>query len=313
MSAFAEQKAPEKRTRARGRVLLVSDHEQINLVARLEAQGIDVVGVSTGTAAIISLQRSRPHLVVANPSATGLSVSELAKMLEQSDNGVPLVLAGSMPANHENRLAALSEGAFDYFELPRETDLLIKRSEQLIAIRQRIEKLRADADLDALTGLANRRRFRVALVREVERWRRYSVPCALLILDIDHLKDINDRFGHPTGDLVIKHVANTLSEVSRDNDAAARLGGEEFALLLAGIDVEKAAAAAERLREAISRRPVEEVGSVTVSIGVAGCPASGTAERTLYAASDQALYVAKNGGRNRVAVAPLIQEKLPGV
>jgi diguanylate cyclase (GGDEF)-like protein len=313
MSAFAERKIPEKKTRARGRVLLVNDHEQPDLVARLEGQGIDVVGVSTGTAAIISLQRSRPHLVVANPAATGLSVSELAKMLEQSDNGVPLVLAGSLPANYENRLAALGEGAFDYFELPRETDLLIKRSEQLIAIRQRIEKLRADADLDALTGLANRRRFRVALVREVERWRRYSVPCALLILDIDHLKHINDKFGHPTGDLVIKQVANTLSEVSRDNDAAARLGGEEFALLLAGIDVEKAAAAAERLREVISRRPVEEVGRITVSIGVAGCPANGTAERTLYAASDQALYVAKNGGRNRVAVAPPMQEKLPGV
>src|SRR6185503_388920 len=126
--------------------------------------------VSTGTAAIVSLQRSRPHLVVANPTATGLSVSELAKMLEQSDNGVPLVLAGALPATHANRLAALTEGAFDYFELPGELDLLVKRSEQLIAIRQKIEKLRADADLDALTGLANRRRFRVALVREVERW-----------------------------------------------------------------------------------------------------------------------------------------------
>jgi len=313
MSAYAEKRIPEKRTRTRGRVLLVSDHDQPTLVSMLEARGIDVVGVSTGTAAIISLQRSRPHLVVANPTATGLSVSELAKMLEQSDNGVPLVLAGALPATHANRLAALTEGAFDYFELPGELDLLVKRSEQLIAIRQKIEKLRADADLDALTGLANRRRFRVALVREVERWRRYRMPCALLILDIDHLKHINDKFGHPAGDLVIKHVANTLSEVSRDNDAAARLGGEEFALLLAGIEVDKAAAAAERLREVISRRPVDGVGTVTVSIGVAGCPANGTAERTLYAASDQALYVAKNGGRNRVAVAPPMQEKLPGV
>jgi diguanylate cyclase (GGDEF)-like protein len=108
-------------------------------------------------------------------------------------------------------------------------------------------------------------------------------------------------------------VAQTLSDVSRDNDTAARLGGEEFALLLACIDVEKAGAAAERLREVISRRPVEGVGHVTVSIGVAGCPASGTDERTLYAASDEALYVAKNGGRNRIAIAPLLQEKLPGV
>jgi diguanylate cyclase (GGDEF)-like protein len=112
---------------------------------------------------------------------------------------------------------------------------------------------------------------------------------------------------------VIKQVARILSEVSRDNDTAARLGGEEFGLLLAGIDVEKAAAAAERLREVICRRTVEGVGVATVSIGVAGCPASGNDERSLYAASDQALYVAKNGGRNRVSIAPLLQEKLPGV
>jgi len=234
-------------------------------------------------------------------------------MLEQSDNGVPLVLAGSAPATRETRMAALCDGAFDYFELPVEVDLLVKRIEQLIALRQKIERLRADADLDALTGLANRRRFRVALVREVERWRRYNVPCALLLLDIDLLKVINDKFGHPAGDAVIRQIAQILSEVSRDNDTAARLGGEEFALLLAGIEVEKAAAAAERLREVISRRVVDGVGHVTVSIGVAGCPASGTAERTLYSASDEALYVAKNGGRNRIAVAPLMQEKLPGV
>jgi diguanylate cyclase (GGDEF)-like protein len=313
MSAYAEKRSAEKSARSRGRVLLVMDEKQPDLVNRLQAKGIEVVGVSTGTAAIVSLQRSRPHLVIANPSATGLSVSELAKMLEQSDNGVPLVLAGGMPATYESRMAALSEGAFDYFELPKELDLLVKRSEQLIALRQRIERLRADADLDALTGLANRRRFRVALVREVERWRRYGVPCALLLLDIDHLKLINDHFGHPAGDLVIKQVAQTLSEVLRDNDTAARMGGEEFALLLAGIDIDKAAIAAERLREALSKRAVEGVGYVTVSIGVAGCPASGTAERTLYAASDEALYVAKNGGRNRVAVAPPLQEKLPGV
>jgi two-component system cell cycle response regulator len=313
MSAHAKKRLAERSARSKGRVLLITDDEQPALVKLLSQKGIDVVGVSTATAAIVSLQRSRPHLVVANPLAAGLTVSELARMLDQSDDGIPLVLAGSLPATHDNRLAALSDGAIDYFELPAELDLLVKRSEQLILLRQKIDRLRADADLDSLTGLANRRRFRVALVREVERWRRYNVPCALLLLDIDHLKKINDKFGHPAGDLVIRQVAQTLTEVSRDNDTAARLGGEEFALLLAGIDVEKAGAAAERLRDVLSRKTVEGVGPVTVSIGVAACPASGTAERTLYSASDKALYVAKNAGRNRVAVAPPMQDKLPGV
>ena len=168
-------------------------------------------------------------------------------------------------------------------------------------------------DLDALTGLANRRRFRVALKQEVERWRRYRIPCALLMLDIDHLKRINDQFGHPAGDAVIRQIAQTLKEVSRDNDTAARLGGEEFALLLAGVDLQKAAVAAERLKAVLSGRRVEEVGTVTVSIGVASCPENATSERALYSASDSALYVSKNSGRDRVSVAPPLQEKLPGV
>jgi diguanylate cyclase (GGDEF)-like protein len=313
MSAHGKKKITDRSARSKGRVLLIADHEQATLIELLAAKGIDVVGVSTAAAAMVSLQRARPHLVVANPKATGLRVNELSKMLDQTDDGIPLILAGSMAATHEKRLQAVSSGAFDYFELPAEIELLVKRSEQLIQLRQKIDRLRAEADLDSLTGLANRRRFRVALIREVERWKRYGAPCALLLIDIDHLKKINDKFGHPAGDLVIRQVAQTLSEVSRDNDTAARLGGEEFALLLASTDVGKASSAAERLREVLSRKTVEGVGSVTVSIGVAGCPTSGTADRTLYLASDQALYVAKNGGRNRIAVAPPLQDTLPGV
>jgi diguanylate cyclase (GGDEF)-like protein len=296
-----------------GRVLLITDEDLDSYVNALGSRGIEVVDVSSGTAAFVSLQRSRPHVVVASPSAQGLRVNELGRMLALSDDGIPLVLAGSEPATIEKRRAALASGAFDYFELPGELELLVERTDQLVTLRLRIDRLRADADLDYLTGLANRRRFRVALTREVERWRRYGVPCALLMLDIDHLKTINDKFGHPTGDMVIRQIARTLAKVSRDNDTAARLGGEEFALLLAGINGEKGAAAAERLREVLKSEQVEGVGPVTVSIGVAACPASANSERSLYSASDRALYVAKNAGRDRVELAPLLQELLPGV
>lgn len=314
MSARAERRNTAKTTdRSRGRVLLIADDDQTRFVEAVTARGINVVGVANGTAALVSLQRSRPHLVVANPSARGLRIRELARMLAQSDEGIPLVLIGSQPATVELRHAALLEGAFDYFELPFEFELLIERTQQLVVLRQTIDRLRADADLDALTGLANRRRFRVALAREVERWRRYRVPCALLMLDIDHLKRINDQFGHPAGDAVIRQIAQTLKEVSRDNDTAARLGGEEFGLLLAGVDLQRAAAAAERLRTVLGGKRVDGVGTVTVSVGVASCPENATSERTLYAASDRALYVSKNSGRDRVSVAPPLQEKLPGV
>jgi diguanylate cyclase (GGDEF)-like protein len=314
MTAHAHRrKVNAAQNRNRGRVLLISDEDHSFLNETLSGKNIDVVGVATGTAALISLQRTRPHLVIVNPLARGLHIAEFSKMLAQSEDGIPLLLAGAEPATLERRRDAMLHGAFDYFQLPAEFDLLVERIQHLIILRQRIDTLRAVGDLDHLTDLANRRRFRVALKREVERWHRYNAPCALLLVDIDYMKQINDRFGHPAGDAVIRQIAHTLKEVSRDNDTAARLGGEEFALLLAGTDCARAAAAAERLREVIRQRTVDVVGTVTVSIGVAAIPDSATSERALYKAGDDALYVAKNGGRDRVAVAPLLQEKLPGV
>jgi diguanylate cyclase (GGDEF)-like protein len=233
-----------------------------------------------------------------------MSTQELARMLGQSQDGVPLILVGDEASTLELRQEAMSAGAFDYFQIPAEVELLILSATRLVTLRQTMDRLRGEADLDSLTGLANRRRFRGALSREVERWRRYEAPCALLLLDIDHMKAINDTFGHPAGDLVIRGIADTLIRVSRDNDTAARLGGEEFALLFAGIDDTKAVLAANRLRAILAEQLIEDVGNITVSIGVAACPAHANSDRTLYEASDAALYVAKNEGRNRVAVAP---------
>jgi diguanylate cyclase (GGDEF)-like protein len=300
-------------SRDRGRVLLVTEDQNNVPTSLFESSGLGVVGVSTGAAALVSLQRSRPHLVIADSAVEGITARELGRMLAQGGEGLPLLLVGTDDSTTERRQMALALGAFDYFQMPNEAELMATRAAQLVNLQQTLERLRTEADLDFLTGLANRRRFRAALSNEVERWRRYGLPCALLLLDIDNMKGINDRFGHPAGDLVIRHVANVLAEVSRDNDTPARLGGEEFALLLSTINDEKAAQAAERLRQALADHTIPNVGQITVSIGVGACPAHATSERSLYSASDRALYVAKNEGRNRIAVAPLLQEKLPGV
>lgn len=314
MKASPQKEKPASvSTRERGRVLIISDESPTSLVEPITSAGFELVSVCTGSAAPVSLRKTRPQIVIANNAIKGISTGELARMLSQTQDGVPLILVGTAASTFGRRWTAMSEGAADYFQVPAEIELLLLRTAQMVAIRQTMDRLRSEADLDHLTGLANRRRFRVALAREVERWRRYGVPCALLLLDIDHMKAINDRFGHPSGDLVIRTVANTLTEVSRDNDTAARLGGEEFALLLANISAERAATAAERLRTVLAERTLDEVGTITVSIGVAACPAHANSERALYTASDRALYVAKNEGRNRIAVAPLMQEKLPGV
>ena len=221
-------------------------------------------------------------------------------MFGQSPDGVPLLLVGDEAATAKQRQAAMSAGAFDYFQVPAEVELLILSATRLVTLQQTMERLRGESDLDHLTGLANRRRFRVALSREVERWRRYGTPCALLLLDIDHMKLINDTHGHPTGDLVIRDLANILIKVSRENDTAARLGGEEFALLLAGIDDTKAVLAANRLRSILAERQIERVGNSTVSIGVAACPAQADSERPFMR---RGRPLTSGKGCNRVAVA----------
>jgi diguanylate cyclase (GGDEF)-like protein len=306
MSATAQVNSASTRagTREQGRVLLVTDEPSALHRLALEEAGFAIVGVAGSTAALVALHRARPHVIIADANLKGISAEELTHKLAQAQDGVPLILVGEDVAGAARREAALAMGAFDYCQLPAELSLLVARVGQLVEIRQAMDRLHALADRDYLTGLANRRRFRTALGQEVERWRRYRVPCALLLVDIDFLKRINDAHGHSAGDVVIRHIASALLELSRDNDTTARLGGEEFALLLAGADDAKALAAAERVRAVVSAEPLETIGTVTVSLGVASCPVHATSERTLYAASDAALYRAKREGRNRSSVAP---------
>lgn len=274
--------------------------------ALLEDAGFAVVGVAGGAAAVVALRQTRPHIIVADVNLKGITAEELTRMLARMQEGPPLVLVGATAATLEQRASSLAAGAFDYFQVPTEVPLLLARAAQLIKLRLAMDRLRAEAERDYLTGLANRRYFRTALGQELERWRRYSVPCSLLMLDIDFMKRINDTHGHSAGDVVILHIATALKDLSRDNDTTARLGGEEFALLLAGADDARAIAAAERLRHDVSAAQVEGIGTVTVSLGVASCPAHATNERSLYAASDAALYRAKSEGRNCTALAPAI-------
>lgn len=290
--------------RDQGRLLLVADDPRVAAyAAALEEAGFTVAGVSGGARALVALQRARPHVVVADVGLKGIRATELARMLSEAQDAVPVVLAGVEDATQRLRLEALEAGASDYFQLPSDLPLLVARARQLVSLMLTIERLRAEADRDYLTGLANRRRFRKALGQEVERWRRYRIPCSLLMLDVDYMKRINDAHGHPAGDRVIRLVASALTELSRDNDTAARLGGEEFALLLAGVGSEKALVAAERLRIAVATQPLEDIGVVTISVGVASCPDNARTERELFGTSDAALYRAKQEGRNMTVVA----------
>ncbi|MFQ3664217.1 MAG: diguanylate cyclase [Chloroflexaceae bacterium] len=166
------------------------------------------------------------------------------------------------------------------------------------------------ATLDALTGVANRRHFFDLARREVERAERYHHPLSLLMIDVDHFKQLNDTYGHITGDQVLRAIAARLRESLRQNDVVGRFGGEEFMVLLPETGREQALQVAERLREAIGGRPVaadERAICVSVSIGVVscGCGTSPLTIEQLLKDADEALYVAKRRGRNQIQAAPL--------
>jgi diguanylate cyclase (GGDEF)-like protein len=167
---------------------------------------------------------------------------------------------------------------------------------------------RTAASMDPLTGMFNRRGFAEATSRVIEREANAGRPVTVLIFDIDHFKSINDRFGHPAGDEILKLFATVVLNTLRISDLSGRIGGEEFAALLP-CSLEEGVIAAERVREAFADSGiVVEEGPVdtTVSIGVAGGPA-GTELEVLLASADTALYQAKRSGRNRVEAA----EELP--
>jgi diguanylate cyclase (GGDEF)-like protein/PAS domain S-box-containing protein len=162
-------------------------------------------------------------------------------------------------------------------------------------------ELKRLATIDPLTGTHNRRALENAVQLELERMQRYGEPFSLLLLDIDHFKAINDRFGHQAGDRVLVELSRCVGDELRTVDVLSRWGGEEFAVLLPNTDIEQARQVAEKLRQQIATLSFPAVGRVTSSFGVAQCQPDETADE-LFRRADQALYAAKSAGRNRVCV-----------
>ncbi|GEM_PF-6158401 len=176
----------------------------------------------------------------------------------------------------------------------------VQRSRAEAALREANARLETLAATDFLTGLWNARVFHERLEEEWAESRRSGRPLSLALLDLDDFKGYNDAFGHPAGDEALRRVAAIVRNEARRYDVAARLGGEEFALLMPGTDAEQAQKAAERVRAAVAgwRWPLR---AVTTSVGVATMEAEMERPQALYLAADRALYGAKGGGRNRVA------------
>ncbi|MBR1616620.1 diguanylate cyclase, partial [bacterium] len=183
-------------------------------------------------------------------------------------------------------------------------NLFARQIELAITIANLFETVKKQAVTDHLTNMFNRRFFEDALHREATRSLRTKQPFCLIGLDLDHLKQINDTYGHSMGDKAIQTIASVIHNTSRSVDIASRYGGEEFFIILPGIDARGATIAAERLRKRIEQTPVEGIeGGITASLGVACFIEQTTNIDELFEMCDKAMYNSKQNGRNRVTLA----------
>ncbi|MGY1729333.1 diguanylate cyclase [Geodermatophilus sp. SYSU D01062] len=254
----------------------------------------------------------RPLHDVAGPRAVGVLLSTERRdghRVAEVRPGVWLDVRDSAVADPRGRALGRILVVRDVSEQQRRQLAVERLNRQLAEQVEVIERLRAvlaeEAVRDPLTGLHNRRHLDRALEADLAR-RPRTGQLSLLVVDVDHFKAVNDRFGHASGDRVLLGVAGTLAAAVREGDTAARLGGEEFVVVLPGAGREQALARAEQVRrEVAATRHLldgEDVG-VTVSVGVAVCPADGTSAAALLEAADRALYTAKATGRDRVVAA----------
>ena len=186
--------------------------------------------------------------------------------------------------------------------------LFAKQIEMAITIADLFQAVREQAVTDALTGLYNRRYFEEALEKEVQRAKRQKQPFSIIGIDLDYLKKINDTYGHTFGDLAIKTIADVLKSNARSVDVPARIGGEEFNVLLPGINSEGAMIAAERIRKSIEAVEIDTIGHITGSLGVATYFEHSEDVEELLELTDQAMYTSKRNGRNRVTIAELVSD-----
>jgi len=219
----------------------------------------------------------------------------------------PLVHAGNFKAG----LCLVSsdrESPFPEKDMHMVTDLA-DRVAVVVSHAELFAQVERQAVTDPMTGLFNRRYFTEQLTKEIDRYQRFGHPFSYIIVDLDYLKKINDSLGHHFGDAAIKHIANVMKRSVRDVDTVGRFGGEEFVVLLPETAHENARMVANRICAAIRSKPVEGIGVITASLGLATFPQDAQDKDKLQELADQALYLAKHRGRNQVC--SVIEDLIP--
>jgi two-component system, cell cycle response regulator len=306
---------------ASARILIVDDHEDnVELLrARLEARGYSTVSASDGQQALDAVEAEPPDLILLDVMMPKVSGTEVARRIKANRQlpFIPIIMQTALDST-QHKVEGLDAGADDYITKPINfaelearvrAQLRIKMLQEEVerqrrALEEMNEQLRHTSQTDALTGLDNRRHLQERLDEQFEHARRLSEPFSVLMCDLDKFKSVNDTYGHLVGDEVLKQLADILTAQAREIDHIGRYGGEEFMLLLPGTVADAGVTFAERVRRAVEAHVFTFEGGTlrrTMSSGVAGWPHPRI--RTcdeLVKAADDALYVAKERGRNRV-------------
>jgi diguanylate cyclase (GGDEF)-like protein len=290
------------------KVLLVDDNADKRqlLTVALETAGYSVHTAEDGVEGLAAVESLQPDLIITDVMMPRMDGYEMARRVRANPatRFIPIIIQTSMRGAAEDARRGAEVGALGYITDPTDLGLLLARARTLLDFKNYLDSCEEAAFTDHLTGLANRRRFERQLSREVARTRRYGRPFCLLLVDIDHFKLVNDTHGHDAGDEALRRLANTLQAGTRGIDTAARIGGEEFALILPETDRARGLEVAERLRQEVRETDIPLAGHITVSVGLAECADAFCDARTLYTAADAALYEAKRAGRDRVHCAP---------
>ena len=286
-------------------ILVVDDNpDKLSLLeAALCLAGYRVTTATDGDEALAAIESYQPDLVITDVMMPRMNGYELAQRIRANPvtKFIPVIMQTAAGRRVEDLRRASEVGALGYITDPTDLDLLLARTRTLLEFKAYLDVCEEAAFTDHLTGLANRRLFKRQLEREVGRTLRFGHPFSLLMIDIDNFKNLNDSFGHDAGDDAIRALSKVLREGTRGIDLAARIGGEEFAVLLVETNQQGGIEVAERLRLAIRSLEMPSGGQMTASFGVAECPTDAQTAADILKAADVALYEAKRKGRDQVA------------
>jgi two-component system, cell cycle response regulator len=287
------------------KVLIVDDEpDTLEIIqALLVVEGYEVLTAPTGEEGVKKAIEEKPEVILMDINLPGIDGNEALRMIRQN-NPLQCVIILTAFATVDNAIQALKEGATDFVKKPFENEHLIHIVNQALdKSRNLIEKERLEKEIrrlsitDELTALYNHRHFFRTLESELVRMKRQKTSLSLLMFDLDRFKRYNDLYGHVEGDKVLKKVGEIVRNSIRSNvDSGYRYGGDEFAAILIGASLDQTLVIAERIRFSIEHAGFQEI---TVSVGLVKFQDRFSLERFVKSADD-AMYVAKNSGGNRI-------------